>query len=255
VFPDGELYVGEITGEAEQATSGDGRSVLRRPVEWASKGYPYDKLPEEVQQKLNTGHDLVDLTAVKGILDGLWSSDDELKKAVEESTDTSGVANQAIVARRDLAFPQPDEALRKRLNVHDLAWLNEVRDLLWDERQLVFYGPPGTGKTYLAQELAEFLGGGPEHVKLIQFHPSYAYEDFFEGFRPREDPDTHEVALPVDTGPTARTGRSSPNGGKPAHSALSDHRRDQPRQPRQGLRRAVFPAGVPQKVGPTYLLG
>ncbi|MFJ4360928.1 DUF4357 domain-containing protein [Streptomyces massasporeus] len=201
VFPDGELYVGEITGEAEQATSEDGRSVLRRPVEWASKGYPYDKLPEEVQQKLNTGHDLVDLTAVKGILDGLWSSDDELKKAVEESTDTSGVALQAIVARRDLAFPRPDEALRKRLNVHDLAWLNEVHDLLWDERQLIFYGPPGTGKTYLAQELAEFLGGGPEHVKLIQFHPSYAYEDFFEGFRPREDPGTHEVAFRLTPGP------------------------------------------------------
>ncbi|PPS89952.1 AAA family ATPase [Streptomyces sp. MH60] len=75
---------------------------------------------------------------------------------------------QAIVARRDPASPQPDKALRKRLNVHDLAWLNEVRDLLWDERQVIFYGPPGPGKTYLAQELAEFLGGGPEHVKLIQ---------------------------------------------------------------------------------------
>lgn len=201
VFSGGELYVGEITGNAEQIASEDGRSVLRRPVEWASEGYPYDELAEELQQKLNTGHDLVDLTAVKGILDGLWSSDAELEKVAEESTDTSGIAIQAIVARRELEFPQPDEALRKKLNVHHLEWLSEVRDLLWDERQLIFYGPPGTGKTYLAQELAEFLGGGPEQVKLVQFHPSYAYEDFFEGFRPREDPDTHEVAFRLTPGP------------------------------------------------------
>ncbi|NEY36292.1 DUF4357 domain-containing protein [Streptomyces sp. PRKS01-65] len=201
VFRGGELYVGEITGNAEQVASEDGRSVLRRPVEWGSEGYPYERLPEELQQKLHSGHDLVDMTAVKGIVDGLGVSDEELAEVAEESAETSGIANQAIVARRELEFPHPDETLRKRLNVHRVEWLNEVRDLLWDERQLIFYGPPGTGKTYLAQELAEFLGGGPEQVKLVQFHPSYAYEDFFEGFRPREDPDTHEVAFRLTPGP------------------------------------------------------
>ncbi len=141
------------------------------------------------------------MTAVKRIVDGLGVSDEELAEMAEESTEISGIANQVIAARRELGFPQPDEALRKKLNVHRIEWLNEVRDLLWDERQLIFYGPPGTGKTYLAQELAEFLSGGPEQVKLVQFHPSYAYEDFFEGFRPREDPDTHEVAYRLTSGP------------------------------------------------------
>nr|WP_308057816.1 AAA family ATPase [Streptomyces sp. LBUM 1486] len=201
LFSGGKLYVGEITGNAEQAVSEDGRSVLRRPVEWAREGYPYDKLPEELQQRLRTGHDLVDLTAVKSFLDGLWSSEAELRKVAEEASAASGGAIQAAIAHRELEFPQPDEALREKLNVHRLDWLSEVCDLLWDERQLIFYGPPGTGKTYLAQELAEFLGSGPEQVKLVQFHPSYAYEDFFEGFRPREDPDTHEVAFRLTPGP------------------------------------------------------
>ena len=49
--------------------------------------------------------------------------------------------------------------------------------------QLIFYGPPGTGKTYLATRLARHLTEDGA-VKLVQFHPSYTYEDFFEGFRP-----------------------------------------------------------------------
>ncbi|OKI08111.1 AAA family ATPase [Streptomyces sp. CB02923] len=198
---DNRLYVGEITGDAEQITLEDGRSGLRRPVEWGSEGYAYEELPEELQQKLSVRDDVVDLTAVKGIVDGLGVSDEELARAAEESTGISGIEASVLTARRELEFPEPDEKLRTRLNVDRLSWLREVRDLLWDERQLIFYGPPGTGKTYLAQELAEFLGGGPERVKLVQFHPSYAYEDFFEGFRPQEDPQTREVAFRLTAGP------------------------------------------------------
>ena len=53
-----------------------------------------------------------------------------------------------------------------------------------DKRQVIFQGPPGTGKTYVARKLAECLAGAPERVRLVQFHPSYAYEDFVQGFRP-----------------------------------------------------------------------
>ena len=65
----------------------------------------------------------------------------------------------------------------------DRAELEKVADLLWERKQIIFYGPPGTGKTYLASKLARHLTGDGA-VKLVQFHPSYTYEDFFEGFRP-----------------------------------------------------------------------
>ncbi|OBQ50391.1 hypothetical protein A4U61_09220 [Streptomyces sp. H-KF8] len=88
-------------------------------------------------------------------------------------------------AQREPALPDITEALAAGLLVHDRAWLEEMRELLLDEKQMVLYGPPGTGKTYPAMKLAEHFGGGPEQVKIVQFHPSYAHEDFFEGFRPR----------------------------------------------------------------------
>ncbi|MEU0429511.1 DUF4357 domain-containing protein [Streptomyces canus] len=197
----GHLYVGEVTGEPEQTQSEDRRSNLRRPVEWQPTGHAYDELPEELQQKLSIQHDVVDLTSVQAHIEGLGLTDEELVEEAEAIERDPSMEIPAITARRELELPEPTDELADELLVHGTEWLREVRNLLWDERQLVLYGPPGTGKTYLALKLAEFLGGGPEQVKLVQFHPSYAYEDFFEGFRPQEDPQTREVAFRLTAGP------------------------------------------------------
>ncbi len=65
-------------------------------------------------------------------------------------------------------------------------FLEEISSLLDDKQQVIFQGPPGTGKTYLAKELAKHLADSEsgERVTPVQFHPSYAYEDFVRGFRP-----------------------------------------------------------------------
>lgn len=81
----------------------------------------------------------------------------------------------------------------------DEAWLQDCIRLLRDRRQLIFYGPPGTGKTYIAQRLARHITD-PANIKLVQFHPAYSYEDFFEGFRPREG-DDGQVAFALKPGP------------------------------------------------------
>ncbi|MCH9681734.1 MAG: AAA family ATPase [Deltaproteobacteria bacterium] len=56
-------------------------------------------------------------------------------------------------------------------------------------RNVILYGPPGTGKTYLAKQIARALTNEDEvseegRIRLVQFHPSYAYEDFVQGLRP-----------------------------------------------------------------------
>jgi len=53
------------------------------------------------------------------------------------------------------------------------------------KKQLIFQGPPGTGKTFVAQKIALYLTQSEDRIETIQFHPSYSYEDFIEGYRPK----------------------------------------------------------------------
>ena len=55
-------------------------------------------------------------------------------------------------------------------------------------KNLILQGAPGVGKTFVARRLAWCLMGRKdrEAVEMVQFHQSYAYEDFIQGWRPTE---------------------------------------------------------------------
>ncbi|CAD5942227.1 McrB family protein [Planktothrix agardhii] len=63
-------------------------------------------------------------------------------------------------------------------------WVNNINR----KGQIILQGPPGTGKTFIAKKLAEHLTRGKDGFsEIIQFHPSYSYEDFIQGIRPRTE--------------------------------------------------------------------
>lgn len=79
-------------------------------------------------------------------------------------------------------------------NKHDFlseAYMDEdaydmLVNVLRAKRNVILQGAPGVGKTFVAKRLAYSMMGvkNAERVMMVQFHQSYSYEDFIEGFRP-----------------------------------------------------------------------
>ncbi len=99
------------------------------------------------------------------------------------------------------------QALAEELLLSE-EFLKEIYLLLNDKRQVIFQGPPGTGKTYVAQALANCLAETEDRVTLVQFHPSYAYEDFVRGFRPKTT-ENSQATFELQDGPLLRAAQEA----------------------------------------------
>lgn len=63
-----------------------------------------------------------------------------------------------------------------------------ILDSISLRKNLILQGPPGVGKTFIARRVAWCLMGQKDHesLEMVQFHQSYAYEDFVQGWRPTD---------------------------------------------------------------------
>lgn len=72
---------------------------------------------------------------------------------------------------------------------------NTLVSLINKKKNVILQGAPGVGKTFAANRLAYSIMGemNKDRVMMVQFHQSYSYEDFIEGFRPSSDNNGFEI--------------------------------------------------------------
>lgn len=172
--------------------------LLRPIAELIEDGWVCDVAEEPDAERMKTElPDWLELLATQPELTGTVRrriASDELDDvaAVIQRVINLTLATMQIASMTTAAFASdPVQALMTQL-----FWPEEraqrLVDLARRAKQLLFTGPPGTGKTLAARALAAALAE-PGDVRLVQFHPSYAYEDFVEGIRP---------VIVSDSGPT-----------------------------------------------------
>ncbi|MDE0775114.1 MAG: AAA family ATPase [Nocardioides sp.] len=223
----GALRLGVVQDEPAQLQSIGGMTLLTRAVAWYPDLAPEVKsLPGSIRTRVRfKGEDVLDLTEIVSALGDLRPADAE----VERPDDLDGLdgldgpggqempeETTAEDQQAEAVLACDEAALAARLYHADGSWISELMVSLNERRQVVLEGPPGTGKTYLVQALLEACGLTEAQWALVQFHPTYSYEDFVEGFRPVATSDAGGASLTVTPGPLKRIAEEARNApGKP----------------------------------------
>ena len=192
---------------------GDGRNlrVNWTPVEPAREWYFFVGLATLWKVASNAG---TRPWAADALIDFTFSgAEQDYDRFLRHYVDRPEVPRQAL-AEVDLT-EFADELL------YDEARLRKIARLLDDKRQVIFQGPPGTGKTYAARALARFLAESEERVTLVQFHPSYAYEDFVQGYRPTLT-DEGQAAFALRDGPLVQAAKKAKDQPDSPHFLIID---------------------------------
>ncbi len=78
---------------------------------------------------------------------------------------------------------------------------SSVENEIFENKNVIFHGAPGTGKTYSVLKAVESLtGNDTSRYILVQFHPSYGYEDFIDGIKPVKGTNSGNINLELENG-------------------------------------------------------
>ena len=104
-----------------------------------------------------------------------------LSDAPVRHLDADSLGIGSVRAMKDHGSSRPDDP---DLREGDPLLL-ETRKLLEHYGGVIFSGPPGTSKSWYAAKIGSHLSDhDPSRIRFVQFHPSYQYEDFMQGYVP-----------------------------------------------------------------------
>lgn len=198
-----------------------GSTLLTRPVAWFPDSAPSIKdLPTNVRSRVRfKGEDVLDLTDIASALEALTDVDEELTgpvdlEDIDQATPSDDTSSE--IPAQEATLTCDTAKLADALHHADSTWVDELLVSLNERKQVVLEGPPGTGKTFLVQHLLDACGVPDAQSALVQFHPTYSYEDFVEGFRPTATSEPGGASLSVKPGPLKRIADEARNAeGKP----------------------------------------
>ncbi|MXW97684.1 MAG: AAA domain-containing protein [Acidimicrobiaceae bacterium] len=177
--------LGVVTSEYFYRESEEPRARHAVEVDWQCIDSPRSAVLKDLRKSLDRPPTIFEITAN----DSVW----RLHQLMSTGRDPGPRPGHAGPVGGRTAPESLDELAEELL--WNVEHLHKIETLLRLKRQVIFQGPPGTGKTYAARKLAECLSGSPDRVRIVQFHPSYAYEDFVQGFRPTLADDRHGFTL------------------------------------------------------------
>ena len=156
---------GIIEGEYLYDSSRDYYKHVRK-IKWTDKGnWPYDsKLPMKTLTNITNYTNMVNT----------------IKSHFE--------SEEIIIEEEETYPPYTEEDFLDDVYISEDKY-NTLKDLLSIKKNLIIQGPPGVGKTFMAKRLAYSIMGekNQDRCLMVQFHQSYSYEDFIQGFRPSKD--------------------------------------------------------------------
>ena len=158
---------GIVTGDYVYDADG-GHYPDIREVRWTHTGqWPLDvRLPMKTLTDITYNQELVEL----------------IKSSFIDSEESAAIEEEELTA----VFPEYSAEDFLTSVYMDRERYGAIVGLLKTKKNIIMQGAPGVGKTYAAKRLAYSMMGVKDvsRVKLIQFHQSYSYEDFIEGYRP-----------------------------------------------------------------------
>lgn len=145
-----------------------------RQVHWTHKGTW--NVPSQMAMKTLT--DITPYIDFRNSIESLFAA-----SSVEDEEDADEVISPVTTQRT--AYTKADFLSQVYLSEEDY---DRMAAVLESKKNLILQGAPGVGKTFAAKRLAYSMMGvkDPDRVMLVQFHQSYSYEDFIEGYRPTE---------------------------------------------------------------------